>query len=217
MQIKSFRYASHVPVLRTIIQLLCPASCLELGTGYNSTHLFYKNIQKLISIENNFNWFTNIKNSLPERKGFSIIYHDLGSKIERGTTPENIDKISRRNIRNYYINLKKNISGYDLLFVDQYCSIRSLSLKTLYDSFNIIIFHDSQDKQYDYESFLNIKKEGYLHFRYSLAGVFTDYLMSEKYTQELKIMPDLIRENTGIFCSECERNSDFKGHTFRKI
>lgn len=50
------RYASHLPVLRSLLAVLRPSRILEFGAGLHSTPLFVRSGAKVVSIEPDPEW-----------------------------------------------------------------------------------------------------------------------------------------------------------------
>lgn len=149
-----YEWSTHIPIIRAVMELYKPNFVLELGTGINSTPVFLEYKTRLMSIENDPAWMEYVKDKLKTE----IILHDLhgiqiGAHLSELTNDQKADMVS------YYSGLRLPNLKPKLLFVDQFTSCRTISINTLGDKFDLIIYHDCQPdgiKWYDYD-LINLK------------------------------------------------------------
>lgn len=126
-----------------------PEFVLELGIGVFSTPIFTSySPKKLICIENDVLWLDHIKTQCNFRSTDLVILHDLGNGYTSETSLKQITNEKRDSIIKYYKMLSDQIkekSNYPkLLFVDNFACCRLLAINNLYDSFDILIYHDCE-------------------------------------------------------------------------
>jgi hypothetical protein len=150
--------ASHQPVIRNTLVKYYPLFVLELGIGLYSTPLFRG--KEYIGIENNIEWIRVMRDKYPDMR---FIHHDVGdmksSDYMRNLSPEQMSEF-----RNYYCEVIIPDIRPNLLFVDHYAALRTISINALKDRFDLIIYHDSEHPYYCYDE---IDTRGFTveHFR----------------------------------------------------
>ena len=139
-----WKWASHTPLIKGILDLYKPQLILELGCGMYSTPLFQSNDIVYKGIENDLKWIKSIKNEL----GVDIDYHDLKG-IDRTELWGGLSRLQKKEIKEYYQNLSTSDfvlmdRNPKLLFVDSFACTRKIAISVLKPQFDIIIYHDSQ-------------------------------------------------------------------------
>lgn len=154
--LKKLRWGSHVPVNTSILKSFPITGVLELGAGFNSTPLFFDSCDNVISIENDLDWIGKLKedNLIQETDNHKLIHHEVPENINRSTYRKDIPA----NILNDAINFYKSFMSpkINFLFVDCYAGFRLEALTKLYNSFDVIAYHDTEphfDHCYDYSKF----------------------------------------------------------------
>lgn len=170
-------WSSHQPVIRTIMELYVPLFVLELGVGLYSTPIFLEYKSNLLSVENNKEWIDYMNNIFGKTQ---ILFHDLKDNINSVTLLNELSEEKKEEITSFYKNLNLPELHSNLLFVDQYLSCRLLSIKALYDKFDIIIYHDCHPNEmslHEYNVLKNIK--GFNKY-YIISNISWTYLMIRK-------------------------------------
>ena len=147
MNYKEFKWGSHKPILQAIMEAFDPTGILELGCGNYSTKFLYSFNKPLTSIDTDKAWIKKIAKELPPRDNFKIIHHPFFD-YKRSNKPSLIpDQHANMAIKFY----KKFLSPeYNFLFIDHDAGVRGRTLTALYKYFDIIAFHDAEDKIYEY-------------------------------------------------------------------
>jgi hypothetical protein len=152
--IQSFEWATHQPLIKAVMELYAPHFILELGSGIYSTPLFKDS--NLLCIENDKDWVELLKHDM----NINIIHHDLGD-VHDYDLVNDISEKQKKEIRNYYKNLEIPDMRPNLLFVDQVPACRLISINTLRDKFDIIIYHDCDDQGIKLNCYDQINTEGF--------------------------------------------------------
>lgn len=120
---KSVAWATHQPVIKSVLELYRPESVLELGVGIFSTPLFRG--MNYLGVETSKYWcdFISVKYEVP------VLYHDLNSGIA---------------LERFYASLPYLKQGNNLLFVDSAEGSRVTAINTLSKRYDIIIYHDCE-------------------------------------------------------------------------
>lgn len=166
-------WASHQPVIASLLELYKPNFVFESGIGLYSTPLF-TDVETYIGVESDAKWIAKVKEVLPE---LNVIHHNLDINIAERWY--NLTSQQKYNIVEFYSELPEllhlNRKGIKLLFVDGYTCTRMYAIKTLWKYFDVIIYHDSrQRKIYGYDH-LNV--EGFTSYEavtsiHANTGVF---------------------------------------------
>jgi len=147
--IKKMKYASHLPVTRSIVNIFDIDFCLELGAGIFSTPLLSANSKYMISVENSLDWINEVKNK-QNYKNVVFKHHKLPDHIKLFTPYDHLNDSDRNKAKLFYNNLKESLplDKYDitLLLVDQYFVVRRMSLSILHSLFKIVIIHDTHKR-----------------------------------------------------------------------
>lgn len=136
-------WGSHVPLNKSLLKTFDISGVLELGIGFNSTPLFFQSCDNVISVENDLDWIEKIKSEkiVVETDTKYIIHHDVGD-IKRTTRRHDLSDSFLISMNEYYKSLDVHL--LNMLFVDQYSSLRLESLKAISDCFDVVVYHDVQ-------------------------------------------------------------------------
>jgi len=153
---KLYRWSSHQPVLKTVLNYFNPELIVELGIGHFSTPILNNSLaQKIIHIENDEAWLVIVRqeNIFSEKNDFR--YHYLGKNVDKKVRENELSKMHREDLISYYAELKKEIQNLSFtrkfLFVDNHTCARSLAINILYDIFDVIVYHDAEETElYNY-------------------------------------------------------------------
>jgi hypothetical protein len=172
-----WEWRTHVPILSLIIDNLQPTLIVELGVGVYSSPLFLNcTNSKVILIDNDEEWLKIVKNDSKIHNDVKFIFHDLGSKINRDTLYKDLTDSQKLDIKNYYKELSSQIldinSKFKLLFVDGWACTRNVSINCLYTAFDIVVYHDAEQKDLEY-SFDDDLKNNYRHFIFKTSKSWT--------------------------------------------
>jgi hypothetical protein len=185
------QWASHQPLIKSVMEFYKPKFVLELGVGNFSTPELIKD-NEYLGIENDINWINTIKNKF---NNLNIVHHDLGREVKIGTKYNELSENQKNEFIKFYENINIPQASPKLLFVDQFTSVRTISLNALGNKFDIIIYHDSEPagiKWYNYD-LLNLNN--FKKFHLKSDTVWTTLLIKEL---DIKII-DLINKNIQSF------------------
>jgi hypothetical protein len=146
---EDYAWSTHQPLLKALLEMYKPQFIVELGIGIYSTPILSShNCDEIISIENDEGWMKYICNISNFKPNHQILYHPLDSNITLSTFLKDISITEMLKIHNYYLSFKKIIKQKNistkLLFVDNFTCCRSIAINTLFDEFDIIVYHDSE-------------------------------------------------------------------------
>jgi len=215
----SSEWTTHQPLIKAVMQSYKPKFVLELGMGNFSTPLFLQKDVAYLGVENDLNWIGHLKNNLGP---MNTIFHDLGPGVKLGTHLNEISENIRASIVDFYKNLKYPDLKPNVLFVDQFTSCRTLSINTLGEYFDVIIYHDCQPAGIPCYSYDLINLEGFQIFTLKSDISWTG-LMVKKYNNDFsKVIKLFIQEykknNPDITYMEFTRShSSFMGRIFQKV
>jgi len=167
---KMIIYASHVPLLLTIIDFFPSNNILEFGTGFFSSKIFYDNYKnKYITIEDDDDWFKLMSQEFTQKKGFRLFKSPILAQIikDRNTNPKDLTKEQVASISKYYKQYITQLDkkSWDVMFVDQIKCGRSLSVTGAHNKANIILYHDMRKPDFfNYQSII----DKYTNTNYSL-------------------------------------------------
>ena len=174
---QEYEWSTHQPLLKAVMELYKPAFVLELGMGDNSTPIFLNYKTKLLSVENDSEWINYMKNKY---ENIDVIYHDLNDQnIKLGTHLYELTEIKKAEIISYYQNLKFLDLKPNLLFVDQFTSCRTLSINTLGDKFDMIIYHDCQPAGIPWYSYNLIKLDEFINYYLKTPASWTALMIKK--------------------------------------
>lgn len=172
-----YEWATHQPVIRAVMDLYQPQYVLELGPGIYSTPVFLEYNLTFDCIENDAVWIS----YLNEKYNLNVIHHDLGN-ISADITFDELDFNQKKQIIDCYSQIATPNIYPRLLFVDQYCACRMLSISALHNKFSIIIYHDSELKVNRYDL---VNNAGFIVYKLETEKSHTT-LMVRDYKPELE-------------------------------
>jgi hypothetical protein len=189
------------------MEIYAPKFILELGVGEYSTSTFFQyDFDKYIGIENDFEWYNLISDRYKEKDKCEFIYHDLGKNIINATFLKELSKEQISNIEQYYIQLSNKLLNNNIspkvLFVDNYTCCRALAINTLYQYFDIIIYHDCEPAAITWYEYC-FKKDliyNYNNYYYKTSGAWTGFFLSNKLEQDIAKIVNVINIQGTEFC-----------------
>lgn len=167
-----YEWATHQPMIKAVMELYKPAFVLELGSGVYSTPLFLEYGVEFMTIENNKDWIEKIKEEFP----IEPILHEL-KDIDEGTNYSDLTTKQRKGIFNYYRNIVIPDLRPNLLFVDNLCACRLLSIEALSDRFDLVIYHDSESLVVN--NFCEVDTRGFKTYTLETSGPHTTFMVRE--------------------------------------
>jgi hypothetical protein len=127
-QTTTSRYATHVPVLRFLIEMMRPERILEFGAGEFSTPLLLSSGAELTSIETSIDWLAKVCHTTSQH----IVVHWPCDSVED------------------YL-LDHRLPGFDLAFVDGPVNSRVPCVQRLFGRSRVIVIHDSMTRCYGWK------------------------------------------------------------------
>lgn len=200
---KIFKWSSHNPVIFTALDILDPEFILELGMGNFSSPLFLKsNAKTMIHIENNENWINIVKSNHMFDGRSEIIFHNLNAEISNSTKISKVPLHVIEEAKQFYHILKNKIQNNfktKLLFVDQFACLRTLSINTLADDFDWIIYHDAEaPEEYNYGEIKKELNDTHYHFILETYTSWTGFFIKKTKCDE-KVMRNTLLKNVETF------------------
>lgn len=193
--------ATHLPVLLALSDVLLTRNIFELGSGLFSTAAFSTYADRLISIESDLQWFEAIKHAHADNSRIEIRYHEIPNGVAKKSLEE-YDQGTINQVRSYYDGLRSGVSGFDLLFVDQYLAFRTISLISLYDAFPIVVWHDAQSKKYRYDTFYQQNLSDYARYAFKFMKIETGFLIKKNMLFRESELFDRIHYHCGVFTQQ---------------
>lgn len=189
-QVKGLRWGSHVPVTTAVIKSFPVLGALELGAGRYSTSLLFDNLPYVTSIENDEEWISKLRKDIKEDQFHQIVHHPIPKYIDLTTPRKGIDGLVLEEAKHFY--MKYVDKRFDYLFVDCFTGFRLEALQ-LYKHFNIIAFHDAQERSvYGYEHFkpnsdykLYVDKTFEAHTGFAVSKLFEPFM--PKFLETLEV------------------------------
>lgn len=170
-------WASHQPLIHTVMERLHPMMVMELGIGMYSTPVFHEYNCEYYGEESDLEWIKKMKYEL-------IAHYDLGPNIKSDTFLKNISEHDRNNITKHYEELYIPDGRPNLLFVDSFTCTRNIAINTLYHKFDAIMYHDCQDPEgiewYEYNFNYDLWNR-YDHFTLKTKIAWTGLFIDKKY------------------------------------
>lgn len=122
---------SHIPTLETLMALGSIKTALEFGSGLSSTGIFLSGGVQLTSIEmcEQREWYDKVKKEFSNYESFNYVYLPGADAFK---------------------NWNGYADRYDLVFVDGHGSSRHAQINFALDKTNLIIAHDTQNKDYEW-------------------------------------------------------------------
>lgn len=198
---KRLNYMTHLPILKSVCDIFLPRGVLELGCGKHSTSFFYDYNEMSVSLETDEKWFNKIKNEYPDKNNFKLIYHNLYGKISKKTAYGSVLPDDLKEVKDFYDGILKE-HDLNFLFVDHLSCLRKRSVQHLYERFDIIVYHDAEDKkrQYNYRA-LDISLDNYYHWIHKSFTTNTGIIISKKYEDKLLKFNKRIKHYGDEFCN----------------
>jgi len=163
---------SHQPLIKAVMELYLPGFILELGVGLYSTPVFLNYKTKYMGVENDLTWVDHMK----EKYNINILHHNLPD-VTIWNQLKDLTEAQRTNICLYYKNLKVLNIHPRLLFVDQWASCRVLSINTIGNKFDLIIYHDSESAGSDFNYYNLIELKGFKKYTLRSSNAWTTLLV----------------------------------------
>jgi hypothetical protein len=198
----AFEYGTHLPVLKSIVEVFQPRGVLELGAGKFSTPLFYHHVKKVVTVETDEKWIQEVAKLLAPRDGFALIHHSLPHLIPK-TRIGAISQRTKNECVKYYQEIIERNPGLDFLFIDHISGLRAWTLFNLYKRFDYIVYHDAEDKGYGYEQFSGFDNGEFLHYILRAYIPHTGILIRKKFSNSLTEFQRLLNKNAlGYFTAQ---------------
>lgn len=208
---QDYSWSTHQPLLYSLLECFEPEFVLELGVGLYSTPIFSndQNIKKLISVENDKEWYEHILKNINFKSNHELFWHDL-KELNKYMFLKDLNESQIKRLKENYEDIYNTTcdSNYNLklLFVDNFTCCRTIAINTLYKYFDIIVYHDAEGVDwYDYDKFdedLILKYHRYiLQSERSWTGCFI-----KNDLKNLKYVSENIKQYIQKYC--IENNSD---------
>lgn len=159
--VSTSEWTTHQPLIQSVMEVYKPRFILELGMGNFSTPFFINKGAQYLGVENDEKWIDHLKNNLGN---MDTIFHDLGPNVKLGTHLYEINDEQKTSIINFYKSLKYPDLKPNVLFVDQFTCCRTLSINTLGNDFDVIMYHDCQPAGIPWYSYNLINLDGFQIF-----------------------------------------------------
>ena len=209
-----YEWSTHIPLLKSLTEVMQPKLIVELGTGLHSTPIFLQSTaENLYFIDNDQAWLSHVQESNTFDDRCTVRYHGLGEEILLGTFLRQLTEEKKTEISNYYTALSTEINSIavspKMLFVDHYTCARTLSINLLFESFDIIAYHDCQPKGtqwYEYyfnQSLLDNYELHYLRSPTSWTGCFI-----KKSFNDYSTLNKVLRPYIDLYCDENQLSRD---------
>ena len=198
--------SSHQPLLKWL-STFDVKFILELGVGNYSTPIFHGyNFDRMISVENDADWIKAIESKFIAKQNYEIRLHDVG--VDRMLYKRQLSADQRAEFESYYQALGLETADQPklkLLFVDQFTSVRMISMDILSAYFDIIVYHDCQPGYYGidwYEYSFDEKFVGFNHYLLRSPQAWTGCFIRK----ELGIDVDGIKPYIEDYCKTYNQN-----------
>jgi len=160
-EIRSCGYATHLPILKFVFEYMKPKNVMEWGMGAYSTPFFLDHCDSVYSFETSEEWYNKIVEKYKERSNFRYSIDGKASAVL-----ETLNEIISEG--------KK----YDLVFNDGGDDSRHIIAQTAQYWAQVIISHDTQEKQYRYENIL--LRDGWVWVDIMDYSVWTSVMTSDQ-------------------------------------
>jgi len=187
----TYRYSTHIPVINTIIEILTPELIVELGVGLFSTPvLLNSKAQKTIHVENDNDWLNYITRTYEKQlnQKNELLLHTLDNYVTVGLNEKELKEKTRQDIIQYYLNLSEKLKKMNykksVLMVDGYTCTRKISLDVLTNNFDVAIYHDAEDKIYNYSNIDKKLFENYDNYVLETLRTHTGLFIKKKIIDE---------------------------------
>lgn len=200
------KYGTHLPVLVSLLSLFPVGGVLELGGGIHSTQLFHQASPIVLTVENDEQWykvllqkfnnFNDLKRIILDKTKFKrkekLIWIDVAEKASSSV------KLYRQLLSTY--------PAVNFLFVDHFIALRPISMLTLVDFMDIIVFHDTESPAYGYDGVtLVVDTSMFEFFEVTATLPYTSMLIRKSFmAKALAHNQDVavkIKEQLEIYCS----------------
>lgn len=168
-------WASHIPILQSIIETYKPKFGLELGIGNFSTK-YVTEIDDYLGIENNEGWFKSVSSQF---KNKNFIYHKLPEEIQLGTPFHEVSESNMKDVMSFYESIDIPKVKPNLIFIDHYRSLRAASVNYFSKKFDIILYHDCQPAGVPHYNYELINSEGFTKLTFITDISWTGVLVKE--------------------------------------
>jgi hypothetical protein len=207
MNIETFwEWSTHRPLIQMVLQYFKPQQIVELGSGNFSTPLFVAyNPPRLVCYESENEWYLLNKERYPQ---LNIVHHRLPENITIHTKIHEITADEMCQIKRYYENVKNMVMQNDIspkmLFVDQFNCGRTISINTMFDTFDIIMYHDAQPEGIEWHSyyFNELLHSCYDHFTLKTRLSWTSMFVSKRLNYDFAEMHAVIQPFIDAYCYE---------------
>lgn len=137
-------WGSHIPTNISLIKAFNISGVIELGAGYHSTGSFFDNCNNVTSIETDKEWVDTIKKDIIETETNKIVHYQMPDGIVRYTRRDKTNSEDRQGYIDFVIEQKQD--AHNMLFVDCISSLRYDSVVKLHTMFDVVTFHDYQER-----------------------------------------------------------------------
>ncbi len=205
---QGLRWGSHIPLNKSLLQTFPITGALELGAGFYSTKLFFDACPVVTSIENDLRWIEKLRSEydIIEDADHQMIHHIIPPEIKAGTLHSNIPSNIIDQAIEFYSSYITPSMNY--LFVDCFAGFRMPALNGLYQKFDVICYHDTEEKyawQYDYHLFN--PNEDYLHYMDRTFDANSGFLISKRFQDLLPAFLDNYAREAGSYADRF--NADY--------
>lgn len=209
-----YRWSTHQPVVRAMVELIKPELILELGVGRYSTPLFvrFPYAQKIIHVESEQGWLDLVKKenlgSITPKSEFR--HHDLsGLGIESiKTLPSMLSEHQTNEINKYYNALAHEITTMpyksSIIFTDGFASCRKSTVDCLTSVTDVMIFHDAEKPAaYGYDKLEPKLYETHDEYLLKTATSWTGFMIKKDIATEFEIK-SIIDKYVDIYIKELD-------------
>ena len=208
MNKQQIRWSSHTPINKSILRVFDITGVLELGIGYYSTPMFFRNAKKVVGVETDLEWINKMSSDLQQDENHRLVHQQMPKRVKRPTRRKELTEQELLDARNFMLSMVE--SDLNFLFIDCISSLRWEALTHLYTKFDVITFHDYQppgihnhycdgllNLSDDYEMFIDktyISHTGLLLHK-NVVGKFDELkrVHSEEVPQHHKANPKLVK------------------------
>ena len=206
-----YRWSTHQPVVRAMVELINPEIILELGVGRYSTPLFVKfPAQKIIHVESEQGWLDLVKkenaDGITSKSEFR--HHDIAPLgIESiKILPSQLNESQKSAIDNYYQSLATEIEimpyKSSLIFTDGFASCRKSTVDCLTGVTDVMIFHDAEKpEEYGYDKLEPKLYETHDEYLLKTATSWTGFMIKKDIATEERIN-EVINKYVDIYIAE---------------
>ena len=206
-----YRWSTHQPVVRAMVELINPELILELGVGRYSTPLFVRfPAQKIIHVESEQGWLNLVKEenlgAITSKSEWR--HHDIAPLgIESiKILPSQLNESQKTAIDNYYTSLANEIKimpyKSSLIFTDGFASCRKSTVDCLTGVTDVMIFHDAEKpEEYGYDKLEPKLYETHDEYLLKTATSWTGFMIKKDIATESEIK-SIIDKYVDIYIAE---------------